>query len=356
MSTLSTPYQREEEVERFQSLKQNKKMWERINALGRGAPKPTLPAYVRRADGKIVTEPVDMYNAMAENFENVSKTKLGNDDGSFTYDVDFKLQIEEELEQFRQSNSGVSSGPLDELWADEEYALSVKNMKSGKAPGPWGVSPELIKEANADIMSELEGEDRDENTMTDFHDHMMLVYNSGLSEQHYPNPLRDGGVKSLHKGGSTWWLKNYRPITLLSYLAKNLGAMMGDRLLSWAESNGHLADEQGGFRRGRSTAQQLVALSSILKHRKRCGVSTVVGFLDVSKAYDQVWRDGLLHELHEKGLTGRMWGLVASSLKTMRRKMRTSGECDEAKLKCFQPEEGVTQGAPESPIYCAPFS
>ena len=59
-------------------------------------------------------------------------------------------------------------------------------------------------------------------------------------------------------------------------------------------------DEQAGFRKGRATEDQLFILTELIKNRKPR--KTFCAFLDVSKAYDRVLRNGLWYQLYKKGI------------------------------------------------------
>ena len=185
-----------------------------------------------------------------------------------------------------------------------------------------------------------------------FADRMMYLYNRCVQEQTMPVVLKEGVIRALFKSGETQLTGNYRPITLLSFLGKNLGSIVASRLLKFLEGNNGLADEQAGFRKGRSTIHQLVALDAVLSDRKRRGLNTAVIFLDCAKAYDTVWRKGLLYKLWKKGVNGSFWGQIKSSLQDRSRRMKLNERGVEVgNLREFHPEEGVTQGAPKSPIY-----
>lgn len=86
----------------------------------------------------------------------------------------------------------------------------------------------------------------------------------------------------------------YRPITLLESTRKFFEAMLKDRI----ESKVNLAEEQGGFRKGRCTLMQNLnlefALSDMIKPG-RCAV-----FLYITKAYDNLDRELLWEKLHKK--------------------------------------------------------
>ena len=73
-----------------------------------------------------------------------------------------------------------------------------------------------------------------------------------------------------------------------------------------------LADEQGGSREGRGCVDQIYSLHSIVAESKARGVDSFVCFIDVKKAYDRVWRNGLWVCLADNGIKGKMWRILRS--------------------------------------------
>ena len=77
---------------------------------------------------------------------------------------------------------------------------------------------------------------------------------------------------------------------------------------------GLFSDIQYGFRFFLSTAGLLTVVSErIARVFNRSGVTLAVA-LDLSKAFNRVWHAGFLHKLKFYGISGRVFGLVFSSL------------------------------------------
>ena len=72
-------------------------------------------------------------------------------------------------------------------------------------------------------------------------------------------------------------------------------------------------------------------------------------FLDVQKAYDTVWRNGLWVKLWGLGARGRMWQVIKRMYEASTSAVLLDGE----KSASFSVEQGVAQGCSLSPI---PFS
>ena len=75
------------------------------------------------------------------------------------------------------------------------------------------------------------------------------------------------------------------------------------RLEEEVEESGILGEIQFGFRKGKSTCDAAFILRQIFDQGKR-KKNTKVAFLDVRKAYDRVWREGLWRKMEGYGFRG----------------------------------------------------
>ena len=62
---------------------------------------------------------------------------------------------------------------------------------------------------------------------------------------------------------------------------------------------------QGGFGRNRQTVDHLFVVSGIAQLHRIEGKKTWMAFLDLKKAYDSVWREGLRAKLEAYGVKGK---------------------------------------------------
>ena len=98
---------------------------------------------------------------------------------------------------------------------------------------------------------------------------------------------------------------SFRPISLLCNLGKVLESIVTTRLYSWAESTNLLPPppppppEQSGFRKKRSVNDRLFQFTQIVAQQfaKRRTQRLGAIFLDVEKAFDRVWHNGLRFKL-----------------------------------------------------------
>jgi hypothetical protein len=84
------------------------------------------------------------------------------------------------------------------------------------------------------------------------------------------------------------------------------GHWRDSRLSEWLQNHDKLHSCQAGFRSRRSRYGHVFGLSHIIQERTRQGLTTWLFFRDAAKAFDTVWRDGMLDSLWEIGFVGTM--------------------------------------------------
>ncbi len=96
---------------------------------------------------------------------------------------------------------------------------------------------------------------------------------------------------------------------------------------------------------------QLFILNEITAIRRENSSATFLCFIDVSKAYDKVWRPGLWLKLHEYGMSGRCFDVIRAMYSRVLRSLLINGQLTEE----FETEAGVPQGAVLSPFLYAVY-
>ena len=134
---------------------------------------------------------------------------------------------------------------------------------------------------------------------------------------------------------------NYRPIALTSCLCKTFEGMINNKLTWYLETNNVLTELQSGFCKGRSTTDQLVRLESFVREAFVRGEHAVAVFFDLEKAYDTTWKHGILQDLKNAGLRGRLPTFVSNFLANRKFRVRV-GSCIS---DTYKQEMGVPQGS-----------
>ena len=82
---------------------------------------------------------------------------------------------------------------------------------------------------------------------------------------------------------------SYRPISLISSIMKLFKRVIEQQLRSHLEHIGFINKHQSGFRKAKSTYDHLFRLSQSIMESFNRGEHVVAAFLDVEKAFDNVW-------------------------------------------------------------------
>ena len=70
--------------------------------------------------------------------------------------------------------------------------------------------------------------------------------------------------------------------------------------------NDLLSPNQSGFHTVDSCMNPLVLITYIIFHPFDKGIETKAIYLDISKAFDKVWHEGLIYKLRQYGFTGKL--------------------------------------------------
>ena len=99
---------------------------------------------------------------------------------------------------------------------------------------------------------------------------------------------------------------SYRPISLISSIMKLFERIIEQQLRSHLEHIGFINKHQSGFRKAKSTDDHLFRLSQSIVESFNRGEHVVAAFLDVKKAFDNVWHNGLRFKIFQLDLPTKM--------------------------------------------------
>ena len=104
---------------------------------------------------------------------------------------------------------------------------------------------------------------------------------------------------SVNKKGDKQLITNYQPVSLLPICGKVFEKIIFNSLLVHLNNNNLLNSNQSGFRPGDSFEHQLISITHDTYKAFDANPSLEMRgvFLDLSKAFDKVWHDGLFYKL-----------------------------------------------------------
>ena len=167
----------------------------------------------------------------------------------------------------------------------------VKFLKRGKAPGPDTIHNEVLRLG----------------TTTSLFHHLARLFTSSIQLGYIPTAWKLATLRMLLKPDKPITLTtSYRPISLISSIMKLFKRVTEQRLRSHLEHIGFINKHQSGFRRAKSTDDHLFRLFQSIMESFNRGDHVVAAFLDVEKAFDNVWHNGLRYKIYQLDLPTKM--------------------------------------------------
>lgn len=122
--------------------------------------------------------------------------------------------------------------------------------------------------------------------------------------------------------------------------------MITERLTYYLESKGLITSYRGGFRRGRGTMDPVLCLEGDVRNPLASKESVLAVFFDIEKAYDTMWKEGLLIQLHMVGVEGRVFNWIKDFLFGRAIQVRIGSEMSNKYIV----DNGTPQGSVIKPV------
>ena len=175
----------------------------------------------------------------------------------------------------------------------------VKFLKRGKAPGPDTIHNEVLRLG----------------TTTSLFHHLAKLFTSSIQLGYIPTAWKISTLCMLLKPDKLPSLTtSYRPISLISSIMKLFERVVEQRLRSHLEHIGFINKHQSVFRRAKSTDDHLFRLSQSIMESFNRGEHVVAAFLDVEKAFDNVWHNGLRYKIFHLDYPTKMTSWISDFL------------------------------------------
>ena len=217
---------------------------------------------------------------------------------------------------------------LDEPPTLLETEKAIHQLSSGKAPGSDSIPAEIYKEGGTALTEKL---------------HMLFI--SMWQQELIPQDFRDAAIIHLYKRkGNRQCCDNHRGISLLSIAGKILAKILLNRLTAHLDQ-GLLPESQCGFRKDRGTTDMVFAARQLQEKCQEQNVSLYSTYVDLTKAFDTVSRDGLWKIMHKYGCPTKFVSMVRQFHDGMEARVQDDGEFSEA----FPVTNGVKQGCVLAP-------
>ncbi|CAF4874636.1 unnamed protein product [Pieris macdunnoughi] len=304
--------------------------------------------------GEATTEPTRLFQLCRRLYRTPEpKRPLYDSNGVITYnDTDRAEIFAEHLQRQFSPNTATSLARVAEVESAVEARLTspippdeaqiffspsqvrktIRRLPLKKAPGPDGITHQALRHLPMRWIVAL-----------------ARLFTGILRTLHFPKTWKEGKVILIPKPGKdSTRPESYRPITLLSTQSKLFERLLLQRIQIYLQPR----PEQFGFRGEHSTTLQLtkVLFTAATALNKKNAAAAVM--LDMEKAFDRVWHDGLVLKLAESPLPRRIVAVLRAFL-TDRTFFVATGE---AASRPRPITAGVPQGSVLSPILYATYT
>ncbi|GFU54914.1 RNA-directed DNA polymerase from mobile element jockey [Trichonephila clavipes] len=193
------------------------------------------------------------------------------------YDDDHINEVDRVFRRFLRCNIPA----IPPLTSPNEICNILKKLDCKKAPGPDQVKNIALKSLPINEIT-----------------HLTKIINRCLLLNHFPKPWKHATITMLPKANKdTKFPINFRPISLISSIAKIYEKILLSRIEQHTTDNSIILDFQHGFRKETSTCHQLLRVANNVIHGFNHSKTTEGLFLDVEKAFDRLWHNGLIYKM-----------------------------------------------------------
>ena len=298
------------EIQKYADTHDMKRFYDAVKEIY--GPQPSSSAPIYKADGNtLLTDRGEILSRWAEQFEAV---------------LNRPSRINEQaIERLPQIDVNED---LDAYPALPEVQKAIHQLSNGKAPGTDGLPAEVYKHAGPNIHAKL----------------LELFLNVWRQEK-VPQSFKDASVIHLYKRkGNRHVCDNHRGISLLCIAGKILARLLLNRLIKHLET-GLLPESQCGFRKARGTVDMIFAALQLQEKCQKHNIALYTTFVDLTKAFDTVSREGLWTIMMKFGCPDRFIKIVREFHDGMTAHVSDNGESSND----FPVTNGVKQGCVLAP-------
>ncbi|KAK6171753.1 hypothetical protein SNE40_018186 [Patella caerulea] len=253
-------------------------------------------------------------------------SKIGQDTDD-NFDSEFVNQKLLELKKLEKENS--SNEILNEDIKIDEVHKSISKAKSGKSEGIDGITNDIIKALKIPLLPII---------------HKMFNY--CLKTGSFPERWVDGLVVPLPKIKNPSSADDFRGLTITSAVGKLFISIITTRITKYLDSVSIPSPYQSGFRKKYKTTDNIIILKTIINKCFKKKKYLYACFIDLNKAFDRVWREGLYVKLLNLGISGNIYKTIKSMFDNSKSQVKVNNNLSNS----FRNEIGLMQGNNLSPL------
>ena len=152
-----------------------------------------------------------------------------------------------------------------------------------------------------------------------------IIFKSCLGQVIFPSERKKVNAVPIYKKNYKQGIENYQPVSLLPTCSKIFELIIYDCfLICWKITS---SENQSGFKPSDSCINEFRAItheiySSFDDNQEERGI-----FLDISKAFEKVWHEGIIHKLQQTGISDNLLNLSINFLKNQKQRVVLRRHC-----------------------------
>lgn len=216
---------------------------------------------------------------------------------------------------------------------DADILLAVAKLKSSVSTGPDGIPSILLKKCAQPLLVPLRH-----------------LFRLSLSTGKVPILWKSAYLFPVHKKGDKANIDNYRGVSALCAVSKLFELIVLKPMLFHLKNI--ISDDQHGFVSGKSTATNLLELTSYVMDGFADGCQTDVIYTDLSAAFDKLSHEIAIAKLERMGISGTLLTWFRSYLVGRVNCIKVG----ERLSPSFAPPSGIAQGSHLGPLVYVAYS
>ena len=308
---------------------QAQKFWSNFNKIFRKKSKQKVDPLLN-SDGDLLTEIEDLDNCLFSAFFECKHLSEENFDDMFYQEINnIYEKIINEDQSLNDSNEYVEATKnLNDDISFQEIKKAIRT--NGKSTDNSNFHPQMLKHLGAKAITTLQ-----------------LLFNLCLKTHKWI--WKSAEVIFLRKPGKDTYAKSgsYRPICITSYIGKLLEAILTNRIETFLINTNQIDPFQEGFSAKKNTIRYLNRLHLSICADIELNLTSIGLFIDFEKAFDSVWKKGLIVKLHQLGVQGNIARLINNFLISREIKLNVNGHLGQNRQTL---EYGLPQGSVISPL------
>ena len=202
---------------------------------------------------------------------------------------------------------------LDEFPTVTETRKAIQYLSSGKPSGTDAIPAEVYKAGGHPMTEKL-----------------TELFQCMWRKEAIPQDFKDASIIHLYKRkGNPQVCDNHRGISLLSIAGKILAKILLNRLNAHLDQAGLIPESQCGFRKDRGTKDMIFTARQLQEKCQEQNVDLYMTFVELTKAFDTVSRDGLWKSMATFGCPPRYIAMVRQFHDGMQACVQNDGEYSE---------------------------